>query len=193
MPQETETGLSYLLKGPAPQNIEELANLYADRLRDAVHAWRRRQITKPQAAYLDWFVRHGLLPSTLGVSERLDTLVADYRRLEQSVPVFRRAPSVLDEAGPDQPLLVRGDFKNPAAPVPRRYLTALGGQPYEDPATTRLRLAKDVADPRNPLTARVLVNRVWRHLFGRGLVSTVDNFGRLGSPPTHPALLDFSR
>ena len=80
------------------------------------------------------------------------------------MPIFRRAPAVLDEAGPDQPLLVRGDFKNPAAPVPRRYLDALGGELYDDPATTRLRLAEDVADPRNPLTARVMVNRIWRHL-----------------------------
>ena len=191
VPKETETGLFYLLKGPVPQDVEALEQLYADRLRDAVQAWRRGQSTQSQAGFLDWFVRQGLLPATLGASERLDTLVADYRRLEQSVPVFRRAPGVLDEAGPDQPLLVRGDFKNPAEPVPRRYLTALGGQPYEDPATTRLRLAEEVAGPRNPLTARVMVNRIWRHLFGRGLVSTVDNFGRLGSPPTHPELLDF--
>ena len=191
VPKETETGLSYLLQGPVPRDIGALAQLYADRLRDAVQAWRRHRITQPEAAYLDWFVRQGLLPSTLGSSERLDALVAEYRRLEQSVPIFRRAPGVLDEAGPDQPLLVRGDFKNPAAPVPRRYLTALGGEPYDDPATTRLRLAEDVSDPRNPLTARVMVNRIWRHLFGRGLVSTVDNFGRLGSLPTHPELLDF--
>ena len=190
-PKETKTALSYLLKGPVPQDVEALAQLYADRLRVAVRAWHRGQSTQSQAAYLDWFVRQGLLPATLGVSERLDTLVADFRNLEQSVPVFRRAPGVLDEAGPDQPLLVRGDFKNPAEPVRRRYLTALGGQPYEDPATTRLRLAEEVADPRNPLTARVMVNRIWRHLFGRGLVSTVDNFGRQGSPPTHPELLDF--
>ena len=51
-----------------------------------------------------------------------------------------------------------------------------------DPGTTRLRLAEEVTDPRNPLTARVIVNRVWSHLYGRGLVATVDNFGRVWQP-----------
>jgi hypothetical protein len=54
----------------------------------------------------------------------------------------------------------------------------------------RLALADALASPQNPLTARVMVNRVWHHLFGRGLVPTVDNFGRLGDQPTHPELLD---
>ena len=58
--------------------------------------------------------------------------------------------------------------------MPRRYLAALGGTAYTDPATARLSLAEQVADPSNPLTARVLVNRIWRHLFGRGLVATVE-------------------
>jgi len=65
--------------------------------------------------------------------------------------------------------------------------------PPPDAATTRRRsqLAAWVTDPRNPLTARVLVNRVWQHHFGQGLVRTPNNFGRKGSPPTHPELLDY--
>ena len=55
----------------------------------------------------------------------------------------------------------------------------------------RLRLASDVASPDNPLTSRVMVNRVWYYLFGRGIVSTVDNFGKVGKKPTHPELLDY--
>ena len=51
-------------------------------------------------------------------------------------------------------------------------------------------MAEQVASPDNPLTARVLVNRVWHHLFGRGIVATVDNFGRFGEAPSHPHLLD---
>jgi uncharacterized protein DUF1553 len=70
-------------------------------------------------------------------------------------------------------------------------LTALGGAPYTDPRTMRLRLAEDIASPANPFTARVMVNRIWAKLFGRGIVATVDNFGKLGEQPTHPELLDY--
>jgi hypothetical protein len=71
-------------------------------------------------------------------------------------------------------------------------LTALGGEPLKDAhGSGRLQLARELVDPKkNPLVPRVLVNRVWHHLFGRGLVPSVDNFGVLGQAPTHPELLD---
>src|SRR5204863_6150562 len=81
--------------------------------------------------------------------------------------------------------------------VPRRFLEALvGPKPIEmdreqDYASGRFGLARQGTDPAlNPLIARVIVNRVWHHLFGRGLVASVDNFGVLGDRPTHPELLD---
>ena len=190
-PRTVDVPINYLLEGPAPASAAELAGLYASRLREAILAWRDGSITPPQASYLDAFVRMDLLPASLGRSERLDALVHEYRRREDGVPIYRRAPSVLDEEGPDQRLLVRGSHKDLGDPVPRRYLEALGSEPYGDPATARLRLADEIADARNPLTARVMVNRVWAHLFGHGLVSTVDNFGRVGSAPSHPELLDY--
>ena len=190
-PRIVDVPINFLLEGPAPKTSEELARFYASRLREAIQAWRDGSITPSQVAYLDAFVRLDLLPASLGASERLDALVQEYRRLEDEVPIYRRAPSVLDEEGLDQRLLVRGSHKDLGDPVPRRYLEALDSEPYGDPATTRLQLAEEIADARNPLTARVLVNRVWAHLFGRGLVATVDNFGRVGSAPSHPGLLDY--
>src|SRR5690606_25738546 len=100
-------------------------------------------------------------------------------------------PGVMEAVGYDAPLLTRGDHLHPADPVPRGYLTLVGDQPYRTETSGRLELADDLTRADNPLTARVMVNRIWQHLFGRGLVPTVDNFGRLGEPPTHPELLDF--
>ena len=190
-PRIVDVPINYLLDGPAPATSQELADLYGSRLRESIRAWREGSITPPQVAYLDAFIRSDLLPASLGASESLDALVREYRRLEDEVPIYRRAPSVLDEEGPDQPLLVRGSHKDLGDPVPRRYLEALRSEPYTDPATTRLQLAEEIASTQNPLTARVMVNRVWAHLFGRGLVATVDNFGRVGSSPSHPELLDY--
>lgn len=94
----------------------------------------------------------------------------------------------------DSPRYERGELAHPAEIVPRAIpalygLETEGVVPKE--ASGRLELAKWITDPRHPLTARVMVNRVWSHLFGAGLVETVDDFGRTGAAPSHPELLDY--
>jgi hypothetical protein len=89
-------------------------------------------------------------------------------------------------------VLVRGNPETPGTEVPRRFLTVLGGDSqYFTQGSGRLELAEAIANPANPLTARVMVNRVWQHHFGRGLVATASNFGALGERPTHPELLEW--
>ena len=91
--------------------------------------------------------------------------------------------------------LFKGDYLQPVEAVGARPLGIL--LPENTPETPldaekpRTRLANWVADPSNPLTARVMVNRVWQYHFGRGIVSTANDFGRMGAKPTHPELLDF--
>ncbi len=190
-PENLSPAVAYLFQGGVPDDADGLARLYGERLRTAVASWRRGEMSEEQAAYLDFFVRNKLLPVTADGNVALGALVAEYRRLEDEAPIYRRAPGVVEEGGGDQPLLIRGGHKNQGEPVPRRYLTALGSKPYDNPAEMRLRLADETASADNPLTARVMVNRIWRHMFGRGIVASVDNFGRLGDKPSHPELLDY--
>ncbi|MGI8978121.1 MAG: DUF1553 domain-containing protein [Pirellulaceae bacterium] len=87
---------------------------------------------------------------------------------------------------------IRGNHKELGDEVPRRFLEILSAgeaKPFSQ-GSGRLELAQAIASEQNPLTARVLVNRVWQQHFGRGLVGTPSNFGMLGERPTHPELLD---
>ena len=91
-------------------------------------------------------------------------------------------------------IAIRGNPGELGDEVPRGYLSCLTVASASLPNTTqsgRLELARWLTSQDNPLTARVMVNRIWRHLFGAGLVKTVDNFGQLGSRPSHPELLDW--
>jgi hypothetical protein len=97
--------------------------------------------------------------------------------------------------GQDARVAIRGEPTNLGDTVPRGTIRFLSDTIKDVPtppagASGRLELARSIADPRNPLTARVYVNRVWLHLFGEGLVRTPDDFGHLGEPPVHGDLLD---
>ncbi len=115
----------------------------------------------------------------------------DRRLIELGTPaalvLAERAP------GPDPRVFNRGLPSNPGAEVPRRFLEVLAGpgrQPFRD-GTGRLELARAIASPANPLTARVMVNRIWHHHFGTGLVKTPSDFGLRAETPSHPQLLDW--
>ena len=103
--------------------------------------------------------------------------------------------SRLNKVG-DMPIYLRGDYRTPGKVVPRGVLSVIAGK-HAKPIgertkqSGRLELAKWIADPENPLTARVMANRVWQHHLGQAIVRTPNNFGALGQAPTHPELLDW--
>jgi hypothetical protein len=95
----------------------------------------------------------------------------------------------------DQPrqttVLIRGDFLRKGDAVEADIPQALPAMPAASGRRTRLDLAKWLVDRRNPLTARVTINRIWAQYFGTGLVETENDFGFQGTPPSHPELLDW--
>jgi len=100
---------------------------------------------------------------------------------------------LVDENPHNSRVFLRGDHKKPGDEAARGFPALLsGGAPRAfSKGSGRLELAQAVASPDNPLTARVIVNRVWLHHFGEGIVRTPSDFGTHGEPPTHPELLDW--
>ena len=122
-------------------------------------------------------------------------LQSDFADLELTHPgAFPRANVILDKPNPaNAPVLLRGEAQNKGEVVPRRFLEIIAGsnRPNYTLGSGRLELARDIASPTNPLTGRVLVNRVWQHLFGTGFVPTPDDLGNQSAAPTHPELVDY--
>ena len=179
---------------PIPANFEEACALYTKVLQELLDDWAAASpsLDDAGALFLNEALQAGIFPNTLtSLPESLQSLVTRYRQLESEVPLPTRAPGVFERPGIDQPLFIRGDHKQPGPPVPRRFLEELDATPYATQGTGRLEFARDLVDGKNPFTSRVIVNRLWHHLFGEGIVPTVDNLGRLGEPPSHPELLDF--
>ncbi|MFM7077169.1 MAG: DUF1553 domain-containing protein, partial [Planctomycetaceae bacterium] len=186
-----------LVADAAPRSAAAHAAAHGSALAAAVARWEAGTLDEDGRALLDAHLRRGLLPATLGELGELRADVERYRALERDMAVPRRAPGMLEGPPFDQPLLVRGQHTRPAAPVPRRGLSLHSTAPFRAgrdpslPATSgRLELAEEFVGPARPLVARVMVNRLWHHVFGRGIVATADDFGHTGSPPSHPEILD---
>jgi hypothetical protein len=138
-----------------------------------------------------WAMANGLV--SFGTADAsLTKLRAEAESIANFIPAPRYVLAVVDGFSEDEHVFIRGSHKNLGDVVPRRLLTAISGN-KQDRLTSgsgRLELAKRMLDPSNPFPARVMANRTWHHLFGRGIVASTDNFGVLGQRPTHPELLD---
>ena len=188
------TPLLSLQQEPAPGNEEELANRYAQAITRVLERWQTPDFTDEDALFLsDCLAARLVRGDTASLNPSAKEALQRFRTQEDAfVKVSNRsAPGVIEGPGFDQPLYARGNIQKPAEPVARAFLSALGGKPFApEHGSGRLELARELTRPNNPLFARVIANRLWHHVFGRGLVSTPDNFGRTGQQPSHPELLD---
>jgi hypothetical protein len=157
--------------------------------------WRSGKTPAPDGVVLlNWLLENGLLDGGARGTRAgtLPGLLERYRRMEAALPAPRRAPALADGTGEDDHVLLRGNYRTPGPRVPRRPPQVLGpDRPTAAAGSGQMDLAQRLTDPSNPLLARVMVNRIWQHHFGEGLVRTPDDFGRMGQAPTHPELLDW--
>jgi len=160
---------------------------------EKVRTWQQEQQTKIKSL-------EGQLASAKEDGEK-KKLQEQLKKSKEDQPVFEWALAVRERGAKPLPthVLIRGNAASLGPEVQPAFLTVLGGQQPKvpgretDAASTgrRLLLAEWIASPQNPLTARVMVNRLWQHHFGKGIVKTTTDFGHAGVPPTHPALLDW--
>ena len=162
-------------------------------LADAIRRWAAQQTTDSDVLALNRAIEIGLLNNRRDAIPALETLTAEYRALEAKLesPAVVNAMADIDP-GADHPIFLSGQALNPGRPAPRHFLSLMPEKlrQVDKSGSGRLEVAEAMASPENPLTARVYVNRVWHHVFGQGLVTSTDNFGRLSDPPANPDLLD---
>jgi len=184
-------------KSTGPRDLDEDTRRFTSSIRDTLGRLANGQVGSPwEAQFINWLLDHPELSPrkvTLTDPESLAYFDAEAKLRSEIREWSRTAPAMLEGSGVDEFVLIRGSHRSPGEVAVRSYLDAISG-PEQAPIPSgsgRLVLAEQVTDPANPQLSRVIVNRLWYHVFGRGLVATVDNFGRLGEEPSHPELLDY--
>ncbi|HMF17338.1 MAG TPA: PSD1 and planctomycete cytochrome C domain-containing protein, partial [Gemmataceae bacterium] len=203
--------------GKPPTSMKEVAARYSKMLNDVDRRWQAKldlakqlglmpELLEPAAMELLQVFYSPGAPANVPLARFGDLALlpdrasqAKFQELKKALETWRasgagappRAMVLEDLPAPYQPrVFLRGNPNNPGAEVPRRYLSMFDKHPPFQKGSGRLELARAIASRDNPLTARVLVNRVWLHHFGAGLVRTPADFGLRSDPPSHPELLD---
>ncbi len=169
--------------------LDTLDMLAADHLIGSADAAER-------AGLLNWMIAHAdrFGCNSPAGDEARTFLIEQSRIAERIQKESRLCVAMIDGSAENEYVFIRGSHKAHGATIPRRFLEALAGPAPLTAAhgSGRLELARQMIDPAiDPLLPRVVVNRVWHHLFGRGIVASTDNFGVLGEKPTHAELLDY--
>jgi hypothetical protein len=192
-----------LFQGEFPKSAEGVAQRYEVLFQQALDAGK--DVKDPGLKALYDFLKEKFGPFSgpenarryysKEVRAQLEVLEADAKKLEAATPEFPKSMGVLDsDKAEDIPIHIRGSHWTLGEKVPRGFLRTIETKkiPTLEPNQSgRLQLAEWLTQKDHPLTSRVMANRIWRGHFGRGIVASVDNFGRLGDKPSHPELLDW--
>jgi hypothetical protein len=195
------------LDDPALTTPAALARKYQDFLQELVETWRTGKLTgRPDvneridllnallaSVQLNVLLALEMPQDSAGDRQRLRALLEEAGRVEGELPAPRRGLAMADGTGLNERVHIRGNPRNLGEEAPRRFLEALAGpnQPPPREGSGRLQLAERMLALSNPLLPRVIVNRLFQHHFGEGIVRSPDDFGAQGQPPTHPELLDY--
>lgn len=194
-PADELTRFESLFSNATPADLEGVSESYARWFGAAVARWSEDRATRDDVTLVNFLLDNGLLTNEqqAAVNPEIAALVEQYRRVERTIETPCTVNGMADlEPGHNAKLNIRGEYDQFGPEVARGYMRMLHNADgtFTSTGSGRKELAEKVADPANPLTARVFVNRVWHWLFGAGIVSTPDDFGHAGELPSHPELLD---
>ncbi len=178
-----------------PTNKKESWEQFTQWFSGSIERWASDEATDADVKKINWLLREKLLSNRRDQLPQVAALVDRYRKVESGIPFPRTVNSMDERQLPplDYRLNLRGNVDADGPAIPRDFLEVFAGQNDvgKSKQSGRLELARFLSSPRNPLTARVYVNRIWQWVFGTGIVSTSNDFGKLGDRPSHPELLDW--
>ncbi|MGF1579604.1 MAG: PSD1 and planctomycete cytochrome C domain-containing protein [Gemmataceae bacterium] len=194
-----------IAKGDRSMSPHDLAKRYQRLFAEVVRDWEQGKLAKQPDALarfelLNWMltspefkaITPNLLEDLTNIEPLMTNLLKKKQQAEAKIPNPLRVLAMRDGTPINENVYIRGNHKNLGEEVPRRYLEVfVGNEAMGNEGSGRLALADKLLSPTNTLTARVMVNRLWKHHFGTGIVKSVDNFGILGEKPSHPRLLDW--